>query len=87
MLTSPDTPTKINDGEVEHLIQAYQQTCDRRAFALHARVLNHLVRRYAISSSETREDLLQVAHVGLVKAVKGYRPGSGAQFGPMRTRW
>jgi RNA polymerase sigma-B factor len=85
VLTSPDTPTKINDGEVEHLIQAYQQTCDRRAFerllALHARVLNHLVRRYAISSGETREDLLQVAHVGLVKAVKGYRPDSGAQFG------
>jgi RNA polymerase sigma factor (sigma-70 family) len=75
----------IDDGEVERLIQAYQETHDRRAFerllALHARVLNHLVRRYSGSSGETREDLLQVAHVGLVKAVKGYRAGSGAQFG------
>jgi RNA polymerase sigma-B factor len=88
VLTSPDRPTKklnIDDGEVERLIQTYQETNDRRAFerllALHARVLNHLVRRYSGSSGETREDLLQVAHVGLVKAVRGYRSGSGAQFG------
>ena len=88
MLTIREIPpkkAKIDDGEVERLILAYQEARDRRAFecllALHAKILNHLVHRFAGSSGETREDLLQVAHVGLVKAVKGYRPGSGAKFG------
>jgi RNA polymerase sigma-B factor len=57
---------------------------DRRAIedilALHGKLLNHLVRRYAGSSGESYEDLLQVGYVGLMKAVNGYKTDSTAKF-------
>jgi RNA polymerase sigma factor (sigma-70 family) len=48
---------------------------------MHGKLLNHIVRRHAVSSGETYEDLLQVGYVGLIKAVKRYRIDSDAKFG------
>jgi RNA polymerase sigma-B factor len=72
-----------NDGVIG-LIKAYRVTGDQRAFeriiAQHGKILNSLVRRYAASSGEPYEDLLQVGYVGLIKAVNGYETGSKASF-------
>jgi len=77
-------PRSENDRVVS-LVEAYRETGDRRAIegilALHGKLLNHLVRRYAGSSRETYEDLLQVGYVGLIKAVASYDAGSDAKFG------
>lgn len=74
----------VANDPVVGLIEAYRDRDDRRAveriLSLHARILNHLVRRYAACSEEPYEDLLQVGHVGLMKAVNGYRLGSEAKF-------
>lgn len=42
--------------------------------------MNHIARRYANSSNEPYEDLLQVGYVGLIKAVNGYKTDSAARF-------
>ena len=72
------------NDRVIRLVEAYREGGDQRAFerilALHEKLLNSIVRRYAASSDEPYEDLLQVGHVGLVKAVNGYEPGSKATF-------
>ncbi len=66
------------------LVEAYREKGDRRAIeriiAAHSKILNSIVRRYAASSSEPYEDLLQVGYVGLVKAVNGYEMDSKASF-------
>lgn len=76
-------------GQVENdrairLVEAYREKGDRRAveriFAMHGRILNHIVRRYSSSSGESYEDLLQVGYVGLIKAVNGYKTDSKAKF-------
>lgn len=76
---------RTENGRVVRLVEAYRKTGDRRAIEeilqLHGRLLKHLVRRYAGSSPETYEDLLQVGYVGLMKAVAGYGADSGAKFG------
>ncbi len=76
---------RTENDRVIGLVWAYRETGDRRAiealFALHGKLLNHLVGRYARLSRESCEDLLQVGYVGLLKAVAGYDVDSGAKFG------
>ncbi|MBA2691498.1 MAG: sigma-70 family RNA polymerase sigma factor [Rubrobacter sp.] len=66
------------------MLRAYRERGDRRAlerlFSMHGPLLKSIVRRYRHSSGETYEDLLQVGHVGLMKAVNGYEAGSEAKF-------
>src|SRR5919112_4282647 len=66
------------------LIEAYRERGDRRAveqiFAMNVKILNHVVRRYASSSDESYEDLLQVGYVGMMKAINAYRLDSEAKF-------
>src|SRR5215203_6918735 len=75
---------RVSDDSVLGLIEAYRDRGDRgaieRLFSMHARVLNHLVGRYAACSEEPYEDLHQVGYVGLMKAVNGYRLDSEAKF-------
>jgi RNA polymerase sigma-B factor len=47
---------------------------------MNGKILNHLVRRYAATSDEPYEDLLQVGYVGLMKAINAYRSDSQAKF-------
>jgi RNA polymerase sigma-B factor len=72
------------NDQIASLIRDYRDRGDRRAIedilALHGKLLNHLVRRYAGSSDEPYEDLLQVGYVGLIKAVNGYKTDSTAKF-------
>jgi RNA polymerase sigma-B factor len=74
----------VENDRVIRLIAAYREKGDKRAveriFAMHGKILNHIVRRYASSSGEPYEDLLQVGYVGLIKAVNGYKMGSAAKF-------
>ena len=78
------TTRRVENGRVLRLVGAYREKGDRRAleriFAMHGRILNHIVRRYAGSSGEPYEDLLQVGYVGLIKAVNNYDTGSPARF-------
>src|SRR5215211_7789444 len=66
------------------LIEAYRERGDRRAveriLSMNAKILNHIVRRYASASDESYEDLLQVGYVGMMKAINGYRLDSEAKF-------
>src|SRR5918995_206336 len=66
------------------LIEAYRERGDRRAveriFSMNAKILNSIVLRYASSSDESYEDLLQVGYVGMMKAINGYRLDSEAKF-------
>ncbi len=79
------TATRHTENDrVIRLVEAYRERGDQRAFerilALHDKLLNGIVRRYAASSGEPYEDLLQVGYVGLMKAVNGYETGSKASF-------
>ena len=79
------TATRHTENDrVIRLVEAYRERGDQRAFgrilALHDNLLNSIVGRYAASSGEPYEDLLQVGYVGLIKAVNGYETGSKARF-------
>jgi RNA polymerase sigma-B factor len=83
--TRERTASRTENDRISRLVEAYRERGDRRAIeqilAAHGKLLNHLAGRYAASSGEPYEDLLQVAHLGLIKAVNGYRGESGASFG------
>ncbi len=75
---------QVENDQVVRLVKAHQEKGDRRAveriFAMHGRILHHIVRRYSNSSGEPYEDLLQVGYLGLIKAVNGYKMDSKAKF-------
>ncbi len=83
-----DLPMSVNqqikNDRIVRLVKDYREKGDRRAveriFALHGKILSHIVRRYADSSGEPYEDLSQVGYVGLIKAVNGYKTDSKARF-------
>lgn len=74
----------LDNSRVSRLIEAYRERGDRRALERllesHGRILNHIVRRYASTSEEPYEDLLQVGYVGLLKAVNGYTSNETTRF-------
>jgi len=76
--------TRAENDRVIGLLEAYREKGDRRAIeriiVLQTRMLNSIVRRYAASSGESYEDLLQVGYVGLMKAVNDYETDSKARF-------
>ena len=84
MIATTPIQKRAADDSVVGLIEAYRDRGDRRAveriLSMHARILNHLVGRYAACSQEPYEDLLQVGYVGMMKAVNGYRLDSEAKF-------
>lgn len=75
---------QLQNDQVLRLIDAYRKKGDRRAvervFAMHGRILTHIVRRYSGSSGEPYEDLLQAGYVGLIKAVNNFEMDSSARF-------
>ncbi len=79
-----ENQNQIRNDEIVRLVEAYRDRGDQRAceriLALHEKLLHHLVRRYTASTRESREDLLQVGYVGLLKAVDGYKADSEARF-------
>lgn len=86
-MTAPaykDSARVVDNAQTLRLISSYRKEGDRRALeqvlSSHGRILRHVVRRYAGTSGEPYEDLLQVGYVGLVKAVNGYRLDSEARF-------
>jgi RNA polymerase sigma-B factor len=82
--TTAPTANRVAGDPVASLIEAYRERGDRRAveqiLSMHVKILNHIVWRYASSSDESYEDLLQVGYVGMMKAVNGYRLDSEAKF-------
>jgi RNA polymerase sigma-B factor len=82
--TTAPTRTRATGDPVVGLIEAYRERGDRRAveriLSMNVKILNHIVRRFASSSDESYEDLLQVGYVGMMKAVNGYRLDSEAKF-------
>lgn len=76
--------TARDRGGVSALVRAYRSTGDRRTLEriveAHRGLLAHLAGRHASVSQEGYEDLLQVAHVGLLKAVRNFDEGLGAAF-------
>src|SRR5215211_2475959 len=84
MTASAPTANRPASDPVVGLIEAYRERGDRRAveriLSMNAKILNHIVRRYASTSDESYEDLLQVGYVGIMKAINGYRLDSEAMF-------
>lgn len=84
MIATTPRENRTTSDQVAGLIEAYRERGDRKAveriLSLHARILSHVVGRYASCSEEPYEDLLQVGYVGLMKAVNGYRLDSDAKF-------
>src|SRR5215204_5032786 len=84
MIATTTRETRAASDQVVGLIEAYRGRGDRKAveriLSLHVRILNHVVGRYASSSDEPYEDLLQVGYVGMMKAVNGYKLDSEAKF-------
>jgi RNA polymerase sigma-B factor len=84
MIVTTPVEKRVADDSVVGLIEAHRDRNDRRAIerliSMHARLLNHLVGKYAACSEEPYEDLHQVGYVGLMKAVNGYRLDSEAKF-------
>jgi RNA polymerase sigma-B factor len=84
MTAMAQAKSRITSDPVVGLIEAYRVRGDRRAveriFSMNVKILNHIVRRYASSSDEPYEDLLQVGYVGMMKAINGYRLDSEAKF-------
>src|ERR671911_1157736 len=82
--TTAPTANRAAGDPVISLIEAYRERGDRRAveqiLSMNIKILNHIVRRYALSSDEAYEDLLQVGYVGMMKAINGYRLDSEAKF-------
>src|SRR5918997_5445405 len=78
------TANRATGDPVVGLIEAYRERGDRRAveriLSMNVKILNHIVRRYASSSDESYEDLLQVGYVAMMKAINGYRLDSEAKF-------
>ena len=85
MISTFPEEKRVADESVVCLIESYRDRGDRRAIerliSMHARLLNHVVGRYAARSEEPYEDLHQVGYVGLLNAVNGYGLDSGASFG------
>jgi len=84
MLMAVASLTSGDRREVPALIRAHRQTGDRRVLETivetHRGLLAHLAGRHARVSDEAYEDLMQVAHVGLMKAIRNYRDAPGAGF-------
>src|SRR5829696_1065587 len=84
MTAMATSKTRAAGDPIIGLIEAYREQGDRRALkriiSMNVKILNHIVRRYASSSDESYEDLLQVGYVGMMKAVNGYRLDSEAKF-------
>jgi len=84
MTAMATSKTRAAGDPVVGLIEAYREQGDRRALeriiSMNVKILNHIVRRYASSSDESYEDLLQVGYVGIMKAINGYRLDSEARF-------
>src|SRR5215208_3464252 len=82
--TVAPTANRAAGDPVVSLIEAYRERGDRRVveriLSMNVKILNHIVRRYASSSDESYEDLLQVGYVGMMKAVNDYRLDSEAKF-------
>src|SRR5918997_5675901 len=84
MTAMASTRTRAAGDPFVGLIEAYRERGDRRAveqiLSMNVKILNHVVRRYASSSDEPYEDLLQVGYVGMMKAINGYKLDSEAKF-------
>ncbi|GAA1241740.1 sigma-70 family RNA polymerase sigma factor [Oryzihumus leptocrescens] len=83
--TRDDSPTR-NDQTLELLEQAALAECPEvrsrlldEAFLLNIGTAENIASRYRGRGVDW-EDLLQVAYVGLVKAVRGFRPSEGSSF-------
>lgn len=76
-------PGRTDEASLDHLFRRWQQDGDRAARdALVERYLplaRNLARRY-VRSSEPFDDLMQVASLGLVKALDRYDPSRGFRF-------
>jgi RNA polymerase sigma-B factor len=89
--TGPDTTRSHRNGSEQPLDERfarYRRTGDRRLrdelVEEHAPLAHFLASRFA-NRGEQRDDLVQVALVGLFKAVERFDPGRGLQFSTFAT--
>lgn len=72
------------DDVISSLLETYRERGDRwaieRIFSLNDKILGSLARRYARSTGEPYEDLLQVGYVGLMKATNNYNARPQTKF-------
>jgi RNA polymerase sigma-B factor len=77
-------------ASVDELHERYARTRDRSLrdalVRHHSRLARALATRFGPRSGQTPDDVLQVAYVGLVKAVDGFDPDRGFQFSSYATQ-
>src|SRR5437660_3839127 len=83
MALSAEDRAKLRSKFVE-----YRRTGDRRLrnelIEAHKSLASHLARRFA-NRGEPFDDLLQVAYLGMLKAVEGFDPGRNLEFSTFAT--
>jgi RNA polymerase sigma-B factor len=84
----PGNDTDSGDSRLDPRFSTYRRTGDRRLrdelVEDHAALAHFLAGRFA-NRGESRDDLEQVALVGLLKAVERFDPGRGLQFSTFAT--
>ncbi|RSN68652.1 SigB/SigF/SigG family RNA polymerase sigma factor, partial [Actinomadura sp. WAC 06369] len=84
----PDAPRRADDGQAEALLAEMNRLAEddprrerlrARLVDLHAALVRGVARRYA-NRGEPMDDLVQVAYLGLVKAINRFDPEVGDRF-------
>jgi RNA polymerase sigma-B factor len=82
------TDSRPSRDELRAKFEQYSRTRDRRTrnelIEAHRPLATHLARRYA-NRGEPLDDLLQVAFVGMLKAVERFEPDRGLEFSTFAT--
>ena len=86
-----DAPMSLDDEERQRLRELFVQFAETRDRAIrdelieaHLRLAEHLARRFA-NRGVALDDLIQVASLGLVKAVERFEPDRGLEFSTFAT--
>lgn len=82
------SPSDDNRSRMREKFERYERTGDRAVrdelIEAHLRLAEHLARRFS-NRGVALDDLIQVAALGLVKAVERFEPGRGLEFSTFAT--
>src|SRR5438445_3446161 len=85
-----ETPRRLSDPEVNHLLREYKSTKRQEIrdtiVVQYTNLVESIARRLS-GSAEPTEDLVQEGFIGLITAVDGYDPDKGVKFSTYATHF